>query len=328
MRALALGLALACCSAPATRGGVVSTNPCADAMLVRLVPPGRIAAISHYSQEPGATSMPLAVARRFHATAGTAEEVIALRPALVLTSSFTPPATRDAYARAGLRTLVLDAPATVAASEAQVREVAAALGERGRGEAMVGEMERSAMPAASPSEPPVSSHQHPQFPGVGRGPVTPVVVGGIALPASRPPLGPGLRRGTLEVLTTEARVSGARERSGERVPTALLFLSGDLATGSGTLLDELLTRAGFRDAAANYGLRLTGRVPIEAIAAHPPDVILAPDTGRTAALRRRVLARLGARTVEANFPRALINCGGPTIPPALARLRAVRAALP
>ncbi len=268
MRTTLALLALAGCSAvPGRGGGVVSTNPCADAMLVRLVPPSRIAAISWYSQAPGATSMPLAVARRFRATAGTAEEVIALRPSLVLTNSFTPPATREAYARAGLRTLVLNAPATVAASDAQVRQVAAALGAEAQGEAMVGEIERA---LGSP----------------------PILHGRVVR------------------------------------PSALLFLSGDLATGPGTLLDELLTRAGFSNAAVRYGLHFTGRVPIETIAAHPPDVIFAPDAGRTAGLRRRVLARVGARTMEAGFPRDLINCGGPTIPRAMARLRAIRAALP
>ena len=112
------------------RGGIVSTNPCADAMLVRLVAPERIAAISRYSHDPGATSLPLGLARRFRATAGTAEEVIALRPSLVLASSFTPASTRQAYARAGLRTLYLDSPTTVTASIAQVREVATEEGGR------------------------------------------------------------------------------------------------------------------------------------------------------------------------------------------------------
>ena len=90
MRALALALLLAgCAQPPGGGGGIVSTNPCADAMLVHMVPPARIAAISHYSQTPGASSIPLALARRFRATAGTAEEVIALRPDLVVASSFT-----------------------------------------------------------------------------------------------------------------------------------------------------------------------------------------------------------------------------------------------
>ena len=81
---LPLVLLLAGCTAPVApraSGGaplrIVSTNPCADAMLVELVSPDRIAAISHYSQDPAATSMPIEVANRFATTAGTAEEVIA-----------------------------------------------------------------------------------------------------------------------------------------------------------------------------------------------------------------------------------------------------------
>lgn len=239
----------------------MSTNPCADAMLIGLVPPGRIAALSHYSSEAAATSIPLAVARRFPATAGTAEEVIALRPALVLASSFTPPATLAAYRRAGLNVLTLDSPASVAASEAQVMLVAEAVGASAKGRAMVANIE-TALSSASP---------------------------------------PGGKR-----------------------PAALLFIAGDLASGSGNLLDELLRRAGFRNAAADYGLAYTGTIPIETIAAHPPAVILAPDDGRTAMLRRRVLAATGAQVAEAEFPRALVNCGGPTIVPAIMRLAAIR----
>jgi len=110
-------------------------------------------------------------------------------------------------------------------------------------------------------------------------------------------------------------------------PSALLFIAGDLANGTGTLLDELMTRAGFRNAAADYGLHFTGGLPIETIAAHPPRVILAPDASRTAILRTRVLARTGAIVTEANFPRRLVNCGGPAIIPALQRLSEVRRSL-
>lgn len=263
MRTILLPLLLAGCAPAPDRagGGIVSLNPCADQLLVALVRPERIAAISHYSQSPGATSLPLHVARQFRATAGTAEEVIALAPRLVLATSFTPPATREAFARAGLRTLYLGSPTTIAASKAQVSEVAAAVGAPGRGEA--------------------------------------------------------LNQGIDAAVTATRAVE-------PRVP-ALLFISGDLATGGGTLLDEMMTHAGFRDAAADYGLASTGTLPIETILTRPPAVILAPDAGgRTATLRRRLLARTGARVREVAFPHALINCGGPTIPAALARLAAIR----
>ena len=246
-------------------GGIVSINPCADAMLVRLVAPTRIGAISRYSQDPSATSLPLAVARRFRVTAGTAEEVIALRPALVLASTFTAATTRDAYARAGLRTVYLDSPTTVAASAAQVRQVAAAVGEQAKGDAMARAIESSA--------------------------------------------------------TLTRRSPG--ERNGEAAPRALLYIAGDLVNGGGTLLDELTRRAGFRNAAADYGLANTGTLPTELLVAHPPAVIIATGRGRTAALRRSLLPT----TPIASFDRSLVNCGGPTIPAALARLRAIRAAL-
>lgn len=120
------------------------------------------------------------------------------------------------------------------------------------------------------------------------------------------------------------------DTNGERVcrPSALLFISGDLVTGGGTLLDELLTRTGFRNAAAAYGLHSTGTLTIETIANQPPNVILTPDAqSRTATLRRRVLQRMNAKTTDARFARNLVNCGGPTIIPAVARLAEVRQAL-
>ena len=265
---LPLVLLLAGCS-PARApggGGIVSTNPCADAILIDLVPANRIAAISHYSQDPGATSIDLSVANRFASTTGTAEEVIALKPDLVLTSSFTPASTRNAYERAGLKTLLLDSPVTIEASKAQVMQIASALGAEARGRALNARID-TAVAAALPLE----------------------------------------RKG--------------------KDPSALLFIAGNLVNGSGTLLDELLTKAGFRDAAIDYGLAFTGTLPIETIVAKPPRVILTPGPSRTATLRTRVLARTGANTVEAAFPRTLVNCGGPTIMPAITRLAAIRRSL-
>lgn len=260
LSALLLG---ACAQAPAARvGGIVSTNPCADAILVRLVGPERVSAISHYSHDPGATSLPLEVAKRYPATAGTAEEVIALKPALVLADSFAPAATLAAYRRAGLKIVVLDSPVTVAASIAQVRQVAAAADARDGGEVMVREIE-SALERSS-----------------------------------------------------DARGLGPK-------PAALFYIVGDLASGSGNLIDELLNRAGLRNAAADYGLAFTGTLPVETLLAKPPGVVISTGEGRSAELRRGLLPNVR----EARFPRTLINCGGPSIPAALARLRAIRASL-
>jgi iron complex transport system substrate-binding protein len=248
-------------AAETSRGRIVSLNPCSDQLLLALVPPERIAAISHYSQDPNASSIDLALARRMRATAGTAEEVIELAPDLVVATSYTPPATRAAFARAGLRTLYLDSPTSIAASKVQIAEVAKALGAEERGRLLNRRID-AAVAAAARSDAPVS---------------------------------------------------------------ALLFISGSFVNGGPTLLGELMGRAGLRDATPDYGVRWSGTLPVEAIVSHPPAVILAPPGGgRTAVLRQRTLRQVGARTIELPFPHRLLNCGGPTIIPALETLSAVR----
>lgn len=270
MRSAALLFLLAGCAAqPPRGGGIVSTNPCADAMLVELVPPRRIAAISHYSQDPASTSIPMNVASRFRVTHGTAEEVVAMRPELVIASSFTSPATREAYRRAGLKTLYLDSPVTIEASKAQVTELSTVLGAQEAGKAMNARI--------------------------------------------------------------DSAVADATWR-GAQIP-ALIWIAGNLVSGGGNLLDEMMTRAGFSDHAAHYGLQFTGYLPIEHVIVDPPRVMLVPDepgrmaSSRAAQLRSRALAHLGGKVGEARFPRDLVNCGGPVIARAMTRLAEVRRSL-
>ncbi|GAA0746835.1 ABC transporter substrate-binding protein [Sphingomonas sp. ABOLD] len=266
-----LGLAclgLAGCAAPPSQGGggIVSMNPCADATLLELVPPSRIAAISHYSQAPDSTSIPLDVARRFRGNNGTAEEVIGLKPDLVIASSFTAPSTREAFARAGLKVLYLGIPPSIADSKAQVTELAAALGTPAKGAALNARI--------------------------------------------------------------DAAMAAARW-TGPKAP-ALLWIGGNLVTGGQTLLDDLMTTTGFSNQAAHYGLTHTGHLPMERVIADPPRVMLAPEgaghdsDSRAAILRKRAIAETGLKVTQAQFARQLVNCGGPVIPAALARLAEIR----
>ncbi|MFD1611765.1 ABC transporter substrate-binding protein [Sphingomonas tabacisoli] len=274
MRLWVAGLALcalACgCAGPAPvrrSDRIVSTNPCLDAILVELVPPERIAAISAYSQDPRSTSMPLDLARRLPATSGTAEEVIALKPGLVLASSFTAPATLAAYRRLGLPVASFGIVSSVEENRAQIRAIAKAVGAPERGEALVGRIDHAVADAAPPD-------------------------------------------------ATQ--------------PSALLWLGGsNLVNGRGTLIDDMLGRAGFRNASADYGVRQTGVLPLEYVVAHPPRVVLTPERGageegRRVALRVRALAASKAKVTIGRFPERLFYCGGPAIVPAMQRLAAIR----
>lgn len=124
-------------------------NPCTDAILVRVADPGQIASISHYSHDPAATSMPIAVAKRFHANGGTAEEVVARQPTVVLLSPHVDLATQAAIRASGVRVENMAVPATIAESLDQIRAIARIAGHPERGEALVRDIE-AALAQAGP----------------------------------------------------------------------------------------------------------------------------------------------------------------------------------
>jgi iron complex transport system substrate-binding protein len=130
---------------------VVSINPCVDAVLMQIADPHQIAGISHYSQDPRATSIPLAVARRFKATSGTAEEVVALAPDLVIAGGHVAPSTIAALARMRIPLVQLGVPESIAESRMQVRDIAKAIGRPDEGEALVRRIE-AAVNAARPAD--------------------------------------------------------------------------------------------------------------------------------------------------------------------------------
>ena len=262
MRATLLALALAGCAAapqPAPRWQhptIVSLNPCTDAILAEVADPEQLLAISHYSHDPRASSMEVAQAQRFRATGGTAEEVVALAPDLVVGSSFMAPATLAALTELGLRVETFASPATVEVSIAQVRALAALAGHPERGEALVRRIESS-----------------------------------VAAPAGRP-------------------------------VEAALWQGGGIVPGKGTLVSDLMHRAGLASYAETRGMAQGDFLPLEQIAADPPELLLV--AGEERSQRHPLLARIPGLTV-AHFEPRLFYCGGPSIPKAMERLRAVGA---
>ena len=133
--------------APAPRR-VVSLNPCLDAILLQVADPGQIAALSHFSREPSQSAVSVE-ARRYPFTWGTAEEVVALRPDLVLTSGMGAAALANVLPRLNIRQASFTVPNSVDQSLADVRRVALLVGHPERGEALVARI-RAALAAAAP----------------------------------------------------------------------------------------------------------------------------------------------------------------------------------
>ena len=130
---------------------IVSLNPCADAVLAEVADPGQLLAISHFSHNSSESSIEPAVARRFRATGGTVEEIVALRPDVVVADSFVSPTAAQALERLGMRLVRLTITDSVATSHAQVRQLARIAGHPERGERLIAGID-GALAAARPAD--------------------------------------------------------------------------------------------------------------------------------------------------------------------------------
>ena len=127
---------------------VVSLSPCVDGVLLEVADPGQITALSHYSHEPTQSAV-FEKARRYAATWGSAEEIVALKPDLVLTSGMAAMALSGVLPRMHIRQASFTVPSSVAENLAQVRQIAALVGHADRGEVLAARI-LAAIAAAAP----------------------------------------------------------------------------------------------------------------------------------------------------------------------------------
>ncbi len=140
-RAEIFGLSLLCllfmadiCFAGPRR--IVSLNVCSDQLLMLLAKPENIASISYFSTDPRVSAM-TRQADSFHRNQGGAEEILMLKPDLVIASSFSAQTTLFMLKRLGLPVLELPYAQHLTDIENNIMSVADAIGEHARGEAML-----------------------------------------------------------------------------------------------------------------------------------------------------------------------------------------------
>ncbi|HVR92107.1 MAG TPA: ABC transporter substrate-binding protein [Novosphingobium sp.] len=136
-------------------------------------------------------------------------------------------------------------------------------------------------------------------------------------------------RGAALIARIEAALAQAVPPPGTRPITTVVWQSGGMVPGDGTLIAELLRRTGFANFAAARGLGQADVLPLEAMLADPPALILA--TGDARANEDRLLAHPALAALKSTrrerLAPALLWCGGPTIIRAVERLAEVRRAL-
>lgn len=168
---IALGAALAL--VPATQAEakprrIVSINLCADQLLLLLADRETIVSLSYFATDPDISYMAEA-ARGIPVNHGRAEEILLLKPDLVLTGPYTTRTSAALLRRLGVRVHVVPVPDSLDGVRRITRDVAAALGEAERGARLIAEMDRrlKAIPR-SPGPRPVAATWRANSISVGR----------------------------------------------------------------------------------------------------------------------------------------------------------------
>lgn len=136
--------------------GVVSNNPCIDAVLAEIALPGQVSAVSIYSHDADSASAPLAWARQLPAIGISAEELLLAQPKLVLTGNLASSGANAVLARAGIKSVALGVAPTIADDMQQIRTIAAVLDRADAGEALISDIQES-LPSTPFSGPFVSA---------------------------------------------------------------------------------------------------------------------------------------------------------------------------
>lgn len=253
---VAAGLVLAATSAAVAQPQrIVSLNMCTDELVLRLADPERIASVTWLSQDPRNANM-AEVARRIPANHGLVEQVLAMRPDLVVAGAYTTRATVGLLKRVGTTPREFGVPRNLAEMRDQIREMAVLLGEEKRGEALVAEIDAR-----------------------------------------------------LEALTARRLAKPLR---------AIVLRPNGFTVGRSSLVDEILTRAGLVNIAAELGIDSYGQIPLETVALAGADVLLLNDTPdgppslAHEVLHHPVIARLSERLTLVSLPSRLWTCAGPS----------------
>ena len=132
----------------------MSLNACSDQLVLALLPPSRIASVTWLSRDPSASIMASAAAR-VPVNHGSAEEVLRDNPDLVIAGAYTTPATRALLKKLHFPLLELGSADNFDDVRRDTRLVAAAVGARARGEALISRMDAALRQLAAAPGPPL-----------------------------------------------------------------------------------------------------------------------------------------------------------------------------
>ncbi len=199
---------------------IISLNLCTDQLLLQLVEPQRITALSKLAHDPE-MSVLAEQAQKLPIVQGGTEEVLQRKPDLVLVGKYTTRYTTQMLRQLGIRVVEVPLPSSLEEVVQQIELVSTTVGETGRGKELV-----------------------------------------------------------QRIRQRQAALAQARQGDPKQWPVAAERSWMGYSNGHGTLQNELLDLAGYRNAGVLAGLKGYGYLPLERLVAARPDLMVTPDYGR------------------------------------------------
>ncbi|MBS0363328.1 MAG: ABC transporter substrate-binding protein [Proteobacteria bacterium] len=151
LAAVGLAVALAGCGRTVAADGarvapggppqrIMSLNLCADLLLLQLAPKGRIASVTFLAQD-GARAIAPGLADGVPQNHGTAEDVVRVKPDLILDSGLSSPLVRDMARRVGAKVVDVKNANNFQDIRDDLRQVGEAVGASAQAEVLVGKMD-------------------------------------------------------------------------------------------------------------------------------------------------------------------------------------------
>ena len=119
---------------------IVSMNVCADQLLIPLADPEQILGLSRYSRDAW-QSFAADDARRYPILSGGAEDVLVLRPDIVVAGLFDKRSTRELLKEKGLRLAEFSVPRNLDEVKAQIRQMGDLVGHPERADAQIARLD-------------------------------------------------------------------------------------------------------------------------------------------------------------------------------------------
>jgi len=138
---------------------VVSINLCTDQLLLMLAAPGQIASVSYLARDPDSSFMARA-AGVYPLNHARAEELIALRPGLVLAGAYSDPRLLQLLRSLGMQVEQFPLTHSISGIETDIRRLAGLLGRERRGAALITRMRARLARIATPT--PTPPRQRPK----------------------------------------------------------------------------------------------------------------------------------------------------------------------